>query len=184
MEALAGSFFDIGCWPGAWPHHGVALFSLLHRSCRCLVLGLDSGSRYFPSRVPPSSVHSADLAPHAMVLCESPSCVGEVLLVYFLHCLARGGMSLTAASFVYDQLWHSTMVGTLYATRTNFVSKLCVALLTWSTLRMMMRSGLDICTFTWYLRPHVAPDFADLLVMGQKAFNLLAASTDADCGMH
>ena len=101
----------------------------------------------------------------------------EVLLVYFLHCLARGGMSLTAASFVYDQLWHSTMVGTLYATRTHFVSKLCVALLTWSTLRMMMRSGLDICTFTWYLRPHhVAPDFADLLVMGQKAFNLLVAS--------
>ena len=101
----------------------------------------------------------------------------EILLVYFLHCLARGGMSLTAASFVYDQLWHPTMVGTMYAIRPNFVSKLCVALLTWSVWRMMMRSGLDIGDFKWYLRPrHVSTDFADLLVMCQKAFNLLVAS--------
>ena len=108
----------------------------------------------------------------------TPQVVWEcTLLNYFLHCVARGGMSLTAAAFVYSQLWGNTMQGTMYSLRTHFVSKLCMALVTWSSLKLILRSGLDICSFTWYLRPHhESADFAELLQLCKKAFRILAAT--------
>ena len=108
----------------------------------------------------------------------TPQIVWEsTLLSYFFNCIARGGMSLTAAAWVYNKLWISTMKNTMYTDRGSYVKKLCVAILTWSTLSLLLGSGLEISAFTWHLRPHhVSTDFADLLKLCQQAFDRTAAS--------
>lgn len=60
----------------------------------------------------------------------------EALLTFLLGCLARGGMSHTAVFCVCNLLWSATLADTMYANRTHFVSKLCVALLSWASLRL------------------------------------------------
>ena len=90
-----------------------------------------------------------------------PQVVWEgALLAYLLHCVACGGMSLTAATIVYQKLWLHTLQDTVYATRPKFVHKRCVVMLTWSTLKMILRSGVHFASFRLYWRPHhCATDF-------------------------
>ena len=77
-----------------------------------------------------------------------------------LHCIARGGMSLTAATFFYQRLWPHTLQDTMYATRPTSAPRLCVVMLTRSTLNMSLCSGVHIASCRWYSRPHhCASDF-------------------------
>ena len=104
-------------------------------------------------------------------------CWDKDLLTFLLGCVARGGMSLTAAFEVYHRLWGFTLKETQYAQRTHFLAKLEVALMVWACTSIIDKSPVDVSEFVWMLRPHhVAKDFESLVVLLRRAFHLLSAT--------